>query len=75
MNKITTHAVTSSPVWEQLETHARGKIQEFVQKLLEEEVEEIARPEEERAPRVGESGRLSQWGREAPAVGGSSGPR
>jgi transposase-like protein len=41
MEKITGHEGTSSPWWDQLETHARGKIQEFVQKLLEEEVEEL----------------------------------
>ncbi|MGH9784960.1 MAG: IS256 family transposase [Terriglobia bacterium] len=41
MNKIMTNDVTSSPVWEQLETHTREKIQEFVQQLLEEEVEEL----------------------------------
>ncbi|MGQ0646845.1 MAG: IS256 family transposase, partial [Gemmatimonadaceae bacterium] len=41
MDKITNHDGTSSPVWEQLETHTRGKIQEFVQQLLEEEVEEL----------------------------------
>lgn len=30
-----------SPVWQTLETYARGKIQQFVQRLLEEEVDDL----------------------------------
>lgn len=45
MNKIAHHDATSSaaasPLWEQLEGYAREKIQEFVQQLLEEEVDDL----------------------------------
>lgn len=49
MKKITTPAAESSPatiatrpvVWETLETFARGEIQQFIQRLLEEEVDEL----------------------------------
>src|SRR6185312_10216938 len=44
MEKITQSARESSasgPVWETLEQYARGEIQQFVQRLLEEEVEEL----------------------------------
>ena len=49
MRKIATAAAESSrdvslpgsPVWETLETYARGEIQQFVQRLLEEEVDEL----------------------------------
>ena len=40
---------TSSPVWEMLETYTRGEIQQFVQRLLEEEVDDLlARKRSER---------------------------
>ena len=45
MKKIATAGVESSPaqlpMWETLETYARGEIQQFVQRLLEEEVEDL----------------------------------
>ena len=45
MRKITTAGVESSPVqtplWETLETYARGEIQQFVQRMLEEEVDDL----------------------------------
>ncbi|MGH7272372.1 MAG: transposase, partial [Polyangiaceae bacterium] len=44
MEKITKRARESSasgPLWETLEQYARGEIQQFVQRLLEEEVEEL----------------------------------
>lgn len=41
MKKITTIGAASSPLWETLETYARGEIQHFVQRLLEEEVEDL----------------------------------
>lgn len=45
MKKITTAGAESSPdaspMWETLETYARGEIQQFVQRLLEEEVEDL----------------------------------
>lgn len=45
MKKITTARAESSPnkspVWEMLETYARGEIQQFVQRLLEEEVDDL----------------------------------
>ena len=44
MEKITTRARESraaGPLWETLEQYARGEIQQFVQRLLEEEVEEL----------------------------------
>ena len=54
MRKINTSQAESStangPLWKTLEIYARGEIQQFVQRLLEEEVDELARPEEVRAP-------------------------
>lgn len=44
MEKITTRARESraaGPLWETLEQYARGALQQFVQRLLEEEVEEL----------------------------------
>lgn len=45
MNKITPaqerSSATDSPLWMQLERHARGKIQDWIQQLLEGEVEEL----------------------------------
>ena len=49
MRKITTAGAESSPVqghsqtplWETLETYARGEIQQFVQRMLEEEVDDL----------------------------------
>lgn len=45
MKKITTagaeSSVTASPVWESLERYAREGIQQFVQRLLEEEVDDL----------------------------------
>lgn len=56
MRKITTAPVGASPQWETLETFARGRVQEFVQRLLEEEVEELLgrKKSERRAPGTGE---------------------
>lgn len=39
MSKIITESAASSPLWATLETYAREHIQQFVQRLLEEEVE------------------------------------
>jgi hypothetical protein len=33
--------VPDAPMWETLERYARGEIQQFVQRLLEEEVDEL----------------------------------
>jgi transposase-like protein len=41
MKKIITAGAESSPLWETLETYARGEIQQFVQRLLEEEVDDL----------------------------------
>lgn len=45
MKKMTTasaeSSTTDSPIWHTLETYARGEIQQFVQRLLEEEVEAL----------------------------------
>lgn len=41
MDKITKGNATSRPMWEQLEGYAREQIQEFVQRLLEEEVDDL----------------------------------
>jgi transposase-like protein len=41
MDKIIDHDAASSPLWHQLEEYARTKIQTFVQKLLEEEVDDL----------------------------------
>ncbi|MGH7463291.1 MAG: transposase, partial [Longimicrobiales bacterium] len=41
MDKISESAATSSPVWHELETYSRQKIQTFVQQLLEEEVDDL----------------------------------
>ncbi len=52
MDKITAGSAASSPLWETLETYARGEIQQFVQRLLEEEVEALLgrRKSERRSP-------------------------
>jgi putative transposase len=52
MEKITQSREASSPLWETLETYARGEIQQFVQRLLEEEVEALLgrRKSERRSP-------------------------
>jgi len=41
MSKIIEEPAASSPVWETLETYAREQIQQFVQRLLEEEVDAL----------------------------------
>lgn len=41
MRKITIDTAGASPEWETLETFARVRVQEFVQRLLEEEVDEL----------------------------------
>ena len=41
MDKITDGSAASSPLWETLETYARAEIQQFVQRLLEEEVDAL----------------------------------
>jgi transposase-like protein len=41
MDKITNYDAASSPLWQELESHTRSKIQEFVQQLLEEEVDDL----------------------------------
>ncbi len=41
ITQITTAGAESSPLWETLETYARGEIQQFVQRLLEEEVDDL----------------------------------
>jgi transposase-like protein len=41
MKKMITGDAASSPVWDTLETFARGKVQEFIQQLLEDEVTEL----------------------------------
>lgn len=41
MDKIANRDATSSPLWQQLESHTRSRIQEFVQQLLEDEVDEL----------------------------------
>ena len=49
MEKITKLGPESSPVWDTLETYARTQIQQFVQRLLEEEVDAVlGRPKSER---------------------------
>ena len=49
MEKITKLGAESSPVWDTLETYARAQIQQFVQRLLEEEVDAVlGRPKSER---------------------------
>lgn len=35
------HDLDRSPVWDTLETHVRGEIQQFIQRLLEEEVDDL----------------------------------
>ncbi|MGH7628312.1 MAG: transposase, partial [Gemmatimonadales bacterium] len=52
MEKITQSTEASSPLWETLESYARQEIQEFVQRLLEEEVEALLgrRKSERRSP-------------------------
>jgi putative transposase len=52
MEKITQSTEASSPLWETLETYARHEIQQFVQRLLEEEVEGLLgrRKSERRSP-------------------------
>ena len=41
MQKLLAGAAASSPAWDTLETFARGKVQEFIQQLLEDEVTEL----------------------------------
>ena len=41
MDKITDGSAASRPLWETLEAYARAEIQQFVQRLLEEEVEAL----------------------------------
>jgi hypothetical protein len=41
MDKITDGSAASRPLWETLETYARAEIQQFVQRLLVEEVEAL----------------------------------
>ena len=41
LKKITVQSPASSPVWETLESYARGCVQEWIQRLLEEEVTEL----------------------------------
>lgn len=41
ITQITAGGAESSPLWETLETYARGEIQQFVQRLLEEEVDDL----------------------------------
>lgn len=41
MKKMIVRDAASSPVWDTLETFARGKVQEFIQQLLEDEVTEL----------------------------------
>ena len=49
MEKITKLGAESSPVWDTLETYARAQIQQFVQRLLEEEVDAVlGRPKSDR---------------------------
>ena len=53
MTKESTESLAaSSVVWEQLETYARTRVQEFIQQLLEEEVDELLgrKRSERRAP-------------------------
>jgi transposase-like protein len=52
MDKIIEGSVASSPLWTTLESYARGQIQSFVQRLLEEEVEALLgrRKSERRTP-------------------------
>ena len=52
MDKIIEGSAASSPLWTTLESYARGQIQSFVQRLLEEEVEALLgrRKSERRTP-------------------------
>jgi putative transposase len=65
MEKITAGSAASSPLWETLETYARGEIQQFVQRLLEEEVETLLgrRKSERRAATAAPPGYRNGWGK------------
>ena len=41
MKKMMAGDTASRPAWDTLETFARGKVQEFIQQLLEDEVTEL----------------------------------
>lgn len=65
MEKITEGTAASSPLWETLETYARGEIQQFVQRLLEEEVEALLgrRKSERRAATAAPPGYRNGFGK------------
>lgn len=65
MEKITAGSAASSPLWETLETYARAEVQQFVQRLLEEEVEALLgrRKSERRAATAAPSGYRNGYGK------------
>ena len=65
MDKISEGGAASSPLWETLEGYAREQIQQFVQRLLKEEVDALL-GRQKRAAHRGDADRLSQRSRQAP---------
>ena len=63
----TKEPVTSTPVWDELEEWTRGRIQEWMQQLLVQEVSEFLGAQEVPAPRGGDAG-LSERLRQAAAA-------